>query len=91
MPTLSTIEPEFQSAIQAAVTSLRNVASYELEVRLASRMQDLAERKEFLNGPEHDELMALVDFTHHRSIEKLEAQVALKRLGEVLPDLVTFP
>jgi hypothetical protein len=54
-------------------------------------MQELAEREEFLDSAEHDELMALVDFSQRRSIEKLEAQLALKRLGEVLPELVAAP
>jgi len=54
-------------------------------------MQDLSERKEFLGAAEYKELLALVEFTQHRTIEKLEAEVALKRLGEVLPDLVARP
>jgi hypothetical protein len=89
--TLSTVEPNFRSAIKAVVTSLRGVASYELETPLAHRMQDLSERKEFLNTEEHDELLALVDFSQRRTIEKLEAQVALRRLGEIIPELVTLP
>jgi hypothetical protein len=88
---LSTVEPNFQSAIKAVVISLRGVARYELEPPLANRMQELAERKELLNANEHDELMALVDFSQRRTIEKLEAQVALKRLGEIVPELVTLP
>jgi len=91
MSVLSTVEPNFQSAIKAVVTSLRGVAGYELETPLADRMQDLSERKEFLSEDEHEELMALVDFSQRRTVEKLEAQVALKRLGEVVPELVTFP
>ena len=91
MSILSTVEPNFQSAIKAVVISLRGVARYELEPPLANRMQELAERKELLNANEHDELMALVDFSQRRTIEKLEAQVALKRLGEIVPELVTLP
>ena len=85
---LSTVEPGFQSAIRTVVASLRCAAGYELETPLAHRMQDLSERKEFLGAAEHGELMALVEFTQRRTIEKLEAELALKRLGEVLPDLV---
>lgn len=88
MSVVSTIEPDFQSAIRAVVASLRRAAGYELEAALAGRLQALSERKEFLGAAEHDELMALVDFSQRRAIEKLEAQVALKRLGEVLPELV---
>ena len=91
MSILSTVEPNFQSAIKAVVISLRGVARYELEPPLANRMQELAERKELLNANDHGELMALVDFSQRRTIEKLEAQVALKRLGEIVPELVTLP
>ncbi len=37
-------------------------------------MHELGERKEFLKQAEHDELLALVDFTRKRTIEKLEAR-----------------
>jgi hypothetical protein len=50
-------------------------------------MRELGERKEFLGKDEHDELLALVTFTQRRSIEKLEAEVALKRLKELLPSV----
>lgn len=50
-------------------------------------MHDLGERKEFLGKEEHEELLALVAFSQRRSIEKLEAQVALKRLIELLPEV----
>jgi hypothetical protein len=48
---------------------------------------DLGERKEFLNKKEYTELLALVAFTQQRSLENLEAQVALKRLHEVFTGL----
>jgi hypothetical protein len=86
---LSTVEPGFRSAIKTVVASLRRAASYELEAPLAHRMQELSERKEFLAAAEHDELMALIDFSQRRTVEKLEAELALKRLGDVLPELVT--
>ena len=44
------------------------------------RMRELGERKEFLSRAEHEELLALVNFAHKRTIEKLEAQAALDRL-----------
>ncbi|HWE03367.1 MAG TPA: hypothetical protein VG326_13240 [Tepidisphaeraceae bacterium] len=74
--------------IVAAVASLRRAAGYELETPLADRMQELLERKEFLGAAEHRELLALAEFTQRRTIEKLEAELALKRLGEFLPDLL---
>jgi len=88
---LSTVEPAFQSAMRAVMTSLGHAASYELESPLADRIQDLSERKEFLRGGEHDELMALVDFSRRRSIEKLEAELANKQLRDILPDLIEHP
>ena len=91
MSTLSTVEPKFQSAMSACVAALRRVANYELEAPLAHRLQDLSERKEFLGAEAHAELMALVAFSQQRTLEKLEAQVALKQLGELLPELVGAP
>jgi hypothetical protein len=41
----------------------------------------LGERKEFLSQGEQEELLALVDFAHKRTIDKLEAQAALDRYG----------
>lgn len=48
-------------------------------------MRALGERKEFLSPAEHEELLALGDFAHQRTIEKLEARVALDRLCTALP------
>jgi hypothetical protein len=88
MTTLSTDDPQFQSAIEACVLSLRRMAEYELDPILSQRMHELGERKEFLSQEEHDELLALVDFSHKRTIEKLEAQSALARLRAALPSLL---
>ena len=63
------------------------MAEYELEPSLGQRMHELGERKEFLEQSQHDELLALVEFSHKRTIEKLEAQTALDRLRVALPDL----
>jgi hypothetical protein len=52
-------------------------------------MQALGERKEFLSQGEHEELLALVDFAHKRTIEKLEAQAALDRLRAALPGVLS--
>ncbi len=89
LATVSTTEPQFQLAVNSCVTALRRMAEYELDLPIADRLQDLSERKEFLNPSEHEELMALVAFAQQRTIEKLEAQVALKRLREILPEMVT--
>jgi hypothetical protein len=65
------------------------MAEYELDPILSQRMHDLGERKEYLSQEEHDELLALVDFSHKRTIEKLEAQLALARLRAALPNMLT--
>ncbi len=64
------------------------MAEYELDPTLARYVQELSERKEFLDQSQHDELMALVAFSQQRTIEKLEARAALKRLRELFPDLI---
>ncbi len=88
MTTVSTEDPQFQLAIQACAVALRRMADYELGPSLHRRMRELGERKEFLNQAEHEELLALVDFTHKRTIEKLEARVALDRLRTALPGVL---
>jgi hypothetical protein len=88
MATLSTEDPQFQLAIQACTLALRRMAHYELEPPLHRRMQALGERKEFLSQEEHKELLALADFAHKRTIEKLEAQAALDRLRAALPNVL---
>jgi hypothetical protein len=88
MPAVSTDDPHFQCAIQACTVALRRLAQFELDASLHHRLHDLGARKEFLTPAEHEELLALVAFAQQRTIEKLEAQVALDRLRAALPDLV---
>ena len=89
MTTVSIEDPQFQSAIQACAVALQRVANYEIDPPLHRRMRELGERKEFLTSAEHEELLALVDFAHKRTIEKLEAQVALDRLRTALPGMLS--
>ena len=88
MTTVSTDDPRFLSAIQACAVALRRLAEYELAPALHSRLHALGERKEFLSPAEHEALLALVDFAHQRTIEKLEARVALDRLHTALPGVL---
>ncbi len=81
-------EPSLVSALGLCVDSLRRLADYQLDERLNQHMLSLGERKEFLGEGEHAELLSLVEFTEQRTLEKLEARLALARLGELLPDLV---
>ncbi len=64
----------------------RGIAEYELDPAINRRLRDLGERKEWLDEQEHEELMSLVGFSEQRSIEKLEAQLALKGLEDVVPE-----
>jgi hypothetical protein len=89
MATISTEDPEFQSAIEACAAALGRMADYELNPTLNQRMHELGERKEYLSPEEHEELLALVDFTQKRTVEKLEAQTALSRLRAALPGLLS--
>jgi hypothetical protein len=89
MATVSTEDPQCQRAIQACAVALRRMAAYELDPSLRRRTHALGERKEFLSQGEHEELLALVDFAHQRTIEKLAAQAALDRLRTALPGVLS--
>jgi hypothetical protein len=78
------IKRQIRRALYPSVAALRRIARYRLEPSLNRRMRELGERKEFLGKKEHAELLALLAFTQQRTLEKLEARAALKRLNEVL-------
>jgi hypothetical protein len=86
--TIPLSDPKLHSVLRSCGQTLRRLADYELNPSLDRRLQELGERKEFLNAGEHAELMALVAFAQKRTLEKLEAQVALERLREFSPDVV---
>lgn len=69
-----------QSALRTCERALRRMADYRFDPALDRRMRDLGERKEWLSPAEHDELLALVEFTQQRTLEKLDAEVALQEL-----------
>jgi hypothetical protein len=85
------IPAEVKQALSPTIAFLRRMARYKLDSAVQRRLLKLGERKEFLGKEEHDELLALVAFSEQRSIEKLEAQVALKRLGEVVSGVGKVP
>lgn len=76
-----------QSAFQSCERALRRMADYHLAPALDQRLRDLGERKELLSAAEHDELLALVAFTQQRTLDKLEAEVALRDLHSVCAEL----
>lgn len=80
-------EPAWQAALSSSVAALRRLANYALPPELDRRILELGERKDSLTEDERAELMAWVAFTQQRSVEKLEAEVALRRLAAVYPEL----
>ena len=91
MATISTTDPEVHSALETCIGALSKVANYRLETPLQRRLEDLGERKEFLGQAEHEELLALVEFGQRRTIEALEARLALRRLRDAFPDAIATP
>jgi hypothetical protein len=79
--------PAWQAALSSSAAALRRLASYALPPELDRRILELGERKDTLTEDERAELMAWVAFTQQRSVEKLEAEVALRRLTAVCPEL----
>ena len=75
------------SLIQECAATLQRVANYRMPVAMDRRLLWLAENKEGLTQPEREELLALVDFSEDRTLEKLQAKVLLQRLTEACPQL----
>ena len=87
MSTTAPNESAWRDALASSAATLRKVAGYTLPPELDRRVLDLGERKETLTAEEREELLAWVTFTQQRSVEKLEAEVALKRLVAAFPEL----
>jgi hypothetical protein len=91
MSATAPVEPAWKAAVAASVATLRRLADYQLPPELDRRILDLGERKESLTPDERAELLAWVAFTQERSAEKLEAEVALRRLAVACPELAPRP
>ena len=91
MTAVSVSDPKLQSALLSSHRALRRVAGYVLDPSLDQRLRELGERKEFLSPDEHDVLMGLVAFTQQRTLEKLEAELALQHLEAACPELALVP
>ena len=76
-----------REALSQSATALRRLAAYLLPDELDRRILDLSERKEELTADERAELLAWVQFTQQRSIEKFGAEAALRNLTKAFPDL----
>jgi hypothetical protein len=75
------------SLIQECAATLQSVANYRMPAAMDRRLLWLSENKEGLTQPEREELLALVDFSEDRTVEKLQAKVMLQRLAETWPQL----
>jgi hypothetical protein len=89
MSTAVTNGPKFKRVMRTCVKTLRDMAAYKFGRAFRKRLRELAENKDSLTKAERVELSYLVDFWQKRTLEKLRAQVALKYLDEILPDLVS--
>ncbi len=84
-------EPARRAALASSRAAHRRVAAYALPPELDRRILDLGERKDSLTDDERAELLAWVAFTQRQSLDKLEAEVALRRLADVFPELAGQP
>ena len=66
---------------------MQKIASYRLPGALDRRLLWLSENKDTLTEQEREELLALVEFSEDRTVEKLQAQVILRRLAATWPQL----
>lgn len=80
--------PRLRDALRSCADALVHVSGYELDPALNRRMRDLGERKDALTKDEYEELLSFIAFTEQRTREKLEAQLALRRLRELVPELI---
>jgi hypothetical protein len=84
-------EPARQAALTLSVSALRRLAAYALPPELDRRILELGERKDTLSPEERAELLAWVAFTQERSVERVAAELALRRLADVFPELADRP
>ena len=82
-------DPSTESVLRDCIAALQRVSSYRLPPGLDRRLLWLSENKEGLTQEEREELLGLVEFAEERTVEKLQAQLALKRFAEIWPDMVS--
>jgi len=76
-------KPNMREALDSGIRALRRLADYQLPAVVQQRLLDLGERKEFLTPEELQELHVLVALSEDRSIDKLQAAIALRQLEEI--------
>ena len=77
-----------ESVIGDCAAALRRLAEYRFPTALDQRLLWLSENKDLLTELEHQELLALVDLADEKTVEKLQAQATLRRIGQAFPTLV---
>jgi hypothetical protein len=77
-----------EEVLAECVAALQGIAATRLPLPLDRRMLWLSENKEILSEAEREELLAAIEFAEDRTLQKLRAQVLLKRLAELFPNLV---
>lgn len=91
MSAITLDQPDRAGALCSCRAALRRIAGYTLDPALDRRLLELGERKDLLGEGERAELMALVAFTQQRTVERLEAELALRQLDSAYPDLASEP
>ncbi len=79
--------PDRLHALASSAAALRRTAGYALPPELDRRLLDLGERKDALTPDERAELLAWVAFTQQRSLDRVGAELALRRLAAAFPEL----
>ena len=85
MVVASSSSQTLDAIIRECAATLQTIADYKLPVAMDRRLLWLSENKEVLNPSECDELLALIDFSEDRTVEKLRANIMLRRLAETCP------
>jgi len=75
------------SILRDCWAALRSVAEYRLPGAVDRRLLWLSENKEKLSDMEQEDLLALVEMTEERTVQKVQARAVIKRLGETYPHL----
>lgn len=79
------------SLIRECAETLQRMADYKLPIPLDRRLLWLSENKEQLTEAEREELVALVEFSEDRTVDRLQARVVIRRLHEAWPQLFGHP
>jgi hypothetical protein len=82
-------DPSLDAVLRDCATTLARVAAYRLPPALDQRLLWLSENKELLSATEREELLLLAEMAEDQTVEKVQAMVTLRRLGELFPNLVS--